>query len=149
MKYWGFLAAKLVVASLVLFGIWLGIYRWYPFPAYYADHPQDAFMHDLPWTTLMLVYNLLCNAVLFFIILDQRYRCRSCGRRLRMPVSSGSHAYVIFGPPRTDYICIYGHGTLKVPELQLTGREKPDWKKNDDNMWKELFSLPGKRTDDD
>jgi len=149
MKYWSLLAAKLVVGAGVLYAIWLAMYRWYPFPAYYASHPQDAFMHDLPWTTLNFVYNLLCNAALFFIILDQRYRCRTCGRRVRMPVSSGSHANVIFGPPRTDYICVYGHGTLKVPETQLTGRESPNWKKNDDDMWKELFSTTGKRSDDD
>ena len=106
-------------------------------------------MHDLPWTLLNFVYNLLCNAVLISIILDQRYRCRSCGRRLRMPVSSGSHAHVIFGPPRTGYICSYGHGTLKVPELEISGREKPDWKKNGDDMWKELYSASSKRPEDD
>ena len=149
MKYWGFLAAKLAVATGILYAIWLGIYSIYPFPPYYAQNHRQAFMHDLPWTTLMFGFHLICNAVLFFIILDQRYRCRTCGRRLRMPVSTGSHAYVIFGPPRTDYICIYGHGTLKVPELQVSGREKPDWKKNDDNIWKELFSMTGKETDDD
>jgi hypothetical protein len=149
MKYWGWLAAKLAAGGALLFGLWVALHTWYPFPAYFAQIHQDPFMHDLPWTTLMFVYNMLCNAVLVLIIIDQRYRCRSCGRRLRMPVSSGSHAHVLFGPPRTDYICIYGHGTLQVSELELTGPEKLDWTPHDDNIWKELYSLTGKVTDED
>jgi hypothetical protein len=148
MKYWGVLAAKLVGGAAFLYGIWLAIYHWY-FPANYAWSRHDPFVHDLPWTTLMFLYNLICNAVLVFIIIDQRYRCRTCGRRLRMPISSGSHAHVLFGPPRTDYICIYGHGTLEVSDLQLTGREKPDWKPHDDNIWKELYAMSKKSSDDD
>jgi hypothetical protein len=85
----------------------------------------------------MFAYFLLAEGILFLIIWDQKLRCRTCGRRLRMPVSKGSHAHVLFGPPRTDYICVYGHGTLKVPELAISGRETPKWKENQD-IWKEL-----------
>jgi hypothetical protein len=146
MKYWGFLVAKLVVAAVVLYAGWFALYNWYPVPPYMNAH--EMFLHDLPWTTLMFVYNLVVQGVLFLIIWDQRYRCRTCARRLRMPVSTGSHAHVLFGPPRTDYICTYGHGTLNVPELHLTGREKPDWKQHED-IWTELFQESSKRGDSD
>jgi hypothetical protein len=89
----------------------------------------------------MFLYNLLCNGVLFLIILDQRYRCRSCGRRLRMPVSTGSYSHMLLsGRPQTEYICLYGHGTLKEPELHISGREPSAWEPNSD-MWKELYDL--------
>jgi hypothetical protein len=148
MRYWGVLGIKLLVAWAFLYAIWSGIYAFYPVPPAFAYNRQEMFLHDLPWTTLMFAYNLLCNGVLVLIVLDQRYRCRTCGRRLRMPVTSGSHAHVILGPPRTDYICIYGHGTLKVPELQISGREKAAWKSNED-MWTELFAHTPDRDSDE
>lgn len=139
MRYWGILAAKLAGGCVFLYAVWEGLHSFYPVPEYYLRTRQSLFLHDLPWTTLMFLYNLLCNGVLFAVVMDQRYRCRTCGRRLRMPVTSGNHAHVIFKPPRTDYICTYGHGTLKVPELNISGREKPDWKANED-IWTELYS---------
>lgn len=147
MKYWGVFAAKLLSAAVLLYALWAAMHRYYPLPAHYALNRQEAFLHDLPWTTLVFVYNLLVQGALFLIILDQRYRCRTCGRRLRMPVNSGSHAHVLFAPPRTDYICTYGHGTLKVPQLNLSGRDKPDWKENED-MWTELTSSAAKEPDE-
>jgi hypothetical protein len=148
MRYWGILVAKLIAGAGILYAIWQALYHLYPFPAYYLTSKQGPFLHDFPWTTLMFVYNLVCNGVLVLIILDQRYRCRSCGRRLRMPVTTGSHSHVLFGPPRTNYICPYGHGTLNVPELQLTGRESANWKANED-MWTELYALSDKKRDED
>ena len=48
--------------------------------------------------------------------------------------------HVLLGAPRTEYICPYGHGTLQVAELQITGHQEPDWHKHDD-MWKELIAI--------
>ncbi len=56
-----------------------------------------------------------------------------------MPVARGSWTHILLGPPRTEYICPYGHGTLKVPELQIGGPHPPDWQAHED-IWKELFS---------
>ena len=140
MKYWGILLAKLVVAAGLLYAIWYGIHAWYAAPARFYHNGQELFLHDLTWTSLMFLYNLLVNGALWLIFWDQKRRCRTCGRRLRMPVSTGSHAHVLLGPPRTDYICPYGHGTLKVPELNLTGREKSDWTAHED-IWTELYSM--------
>jgi hypothetical protein len=144
MRYWGILAAKLIAAGAILYAIWLGLHGWYDAPSAAAPYHRR-FGHDLNWTTLMFFYNLLVNGVLFLIIYDQRYRCRTCGRRLRMPIRTGSHAQVLFKPPKTEYICTWGHGTLRVPELQITGRENPDWQAHDEDIWKELFQPGGKK----
>ncbi|HBY62178.1 MAG TPA: hypothetical protein DEH78_20350 [Solibacterales bacterium] len=72
------------------------------------------------------------------VVLDQKYRCRTCLRRLRMPVMAGSWPNSFLrGAPRTEYICPYGHGTLRVPELQIAGRENSRWRENED-LWTEL-----------
>jgi hypothetical protein len=77
---------------------------------------------------------------LYLILRDQRYRCRVCARRLRMPITAGSWGQMLqFGRPRTEYICPYGHGTLKVSDLQISGLEAADWKAHED-IWTELYS---------
>jgi hypothetical protein len=141
MRYWALLVAKLAVAAAVLYAIWLGLHAWYEPPEELTRWGHSPFPHDLKWTTILFFYNLLCQGVLFLIIYDQRRRCRTCGRRLRMPVSSGRYSQMLlFGRPRTDYICIYGHGTLQVPELHITGKEPEQWQRHED-MWQELYSL--------
>jgi hypothetical protein len=145
MKYWGLLVAKLLVAGAGLYAVWLGLHSSYPSPEHVTRWGHEMFLHDLPWTTIMFLYNLLCNGVLFLIILDQRYRCRTCARRLRMPITTGRYGHtLLFGPPRTEYICLYGHGTLKVPELHITGREMDNWEPHDQDIWKELESASAK-----
>ena len=42
-----------------------------------------------------------------------------------MLVLTDSWTHVLLGAPRTEYICPYGHGTLKVAELQITGHQYP------------------------
>jgi len=141
MKYWGYLAAKLVVAGGVAWAVGWMIGQLLP----QASLPmlgirKDQFAPDLATTFVMLLYFLFCLGLLYAVILDQRYRCRICLRRLRMPVAKGSWTHVLLGPPRTEYICFYGHGTLNVPELKITGQNAPDWQAHDD-IWKELYSL--------
>jgi hypothetical protein len=73
------------------------------------------------------------------IVQDQRYRCRTCLRKLRSPISAGSWPNsLLLGRPRREYICIYGHGTLKVPEEQITGSGTPDWQPHSEDILKEL-----------
>jgi hypothetical protein len=142
MRYWGILAGKLLAAGAILYAVWAGMHALYTPPEHVTRWGHSPFLHDLQWTTIMFVYNLLVQGVLFLIILDQRYRCRACGRRLRMPVSTGSYGQMLlFGRPKTEYICTYGHGTLKVPELHASGREPSAWEPHDDDMWKELYEL--------
>lgn len=133
MKYWSYLAAKLAAGAGVAYAIGWVIHYWYP------PQSSDPFAHDLTYTFAMLGYFLFCLGMLSLIVRDQRFRCRTCLRRLRMPIARGSWTHVLLGPPRTEYICPYGHGTLNVSELQIGGPHPPDWQAHED-IWKELFS---------
>ena len=140
MRYWSFLAGKLLLAAVSLYWIWRGIALLLPSPKpfLYLNQP---FGHDLAWTLAACLYFVLACGIVYVCILDQRYRCRVCLRRLRMPVETGSWGQMLlFGRPRIEYICPFGHGTLKVPEVQISGMEQSDWKAHSD-MWTELDSL--------
>ena len=141
MRYWAYLVAKLVAAAGILRGV-RRLLAWVMPPPETFMHQRfrDPFVTDLGYTFIMLAFGLFAAGLLWLIILDQRYRCRTCLRRLRMPVHTGSWTHVLLGGPKTEYICLYGHGTLKVDELQLTGHHNPDWEPHDD-IWKELYSL--------
>jgi hypothetical protein len=139
MKYWAYLVAKLGLAGVFLYGL-----RWTlayllpaPAPLFNVISP---FGHDLLYTLIMFVYSLVAMGVVWLTIWDQRYRCRTCLRRLRMPILTGDWTHILLGRPRTEYICPFGHGTLKVEEVQITGHQPPDWQPHED-MWKELVSL--------
>jgi hypothetical protein len=142
MKYWGYLVAKLAVAGLLAAAILRGIQMSFPQRAnFFFSHPEP-FAHDLGYTTVTWLFFLLCTGMVYLIIWDQRYRCRTCLRRLRMPMHAGSWPnMLLFGQPRTEYICLYGHGTLMVSEVQITGSTSPDWQPHDEDIWKELESI--------
>jgi hypothetical protein len=100
---------------------------------------KGRFGHDLAWTFAVLGFALICAGVLYAIVWDQRRRCRTCLRRLIMPVEKGSWTnLLLIGPPRIEYICPYGHGTLEVPEVQITGQENQNWTPQEDDIWKAL-----------
>ena len=141
MKYWGFLLAKLLGAALLIWAAWLAIALCFPHRIYFKQYELSPFTHDLGYTVAMMAYFSFCTGLLYLVIWDQRYRCRTCLRRLRMPLTAGSWPnMLLIGQPRTEYICIYGHGTLKVPEVQITGSGSSDWEPHED-MWTELESI--------
>jgi hypothetical protein len=141
MKYWGFLLAKLSGAALLIWAAWLAIALCFPHRIYFKQYELAPFTHDLGYTVAMMIFFSFCTGLLYLVIWDQRYRCRTCLRRLRMPLTAGSWPnMLLIGQPRTEYICIYGHGTLKVPEVQITGAGSSDWEPHED-MWTELESI--------
>ena len=142
MKYWAYFAAKLAALGLILSAVRVLIAMCFPPRTTFWNHQQDPFAHDLTYTTVMMGFFLLMTGLIYLVIWDQRYRCRTCLRRLRMPLFAGSwpNSFLI-GQPRREYICTYGHGTLQVPELDLTGPKNSAWQSNGDNIWKELESL--------
>jgi hypothetical protein len=140
MKYWGYLAAKFAAAAGLLYPLAYLIRRAFPVLKPFDQGGPWPASRDFALTFLMMSLALLGAGLVWVIIWDQRYRCRTCLRRLRMPVLKGSWTHVLLGAPRTEYICPYGHGTMTVDELQLTGPPGRDWQPHDD-MWKELFSL--------
>jgi hypothetical protein len=139
MKYWAYLVAKLAVAGVFLYGLRRTFVYLLP-PPNPVFSVTEPFGFDLGYTLIMLVYSLMAVGIVWVVIWDQRYRCRTCLRRLRMPILTGDWTHILLGRPRTEYICPFGHGTLKVDEVQITGHQAPDWQPHED-MWKELVSL--------
>jgi H+/Cl- antiporter ClcA len=144
MKYWLYLLAKLAVVASVALGLQALLVHFYPAPAKPLPKFGPAltpFLHDMAYTFLSFFIGLISVGLLYLAVWDQRRRCRSCLRRLIMPVATGSWGHIVlFGQPRTEWICPYGHGTLSIAELQITGREPADWQPHNDNIWKELES---------
>jgi hypothetical protein len=139
-RYWGFLLVKLLGAALgSAAAIWFLNLFWLPAtPLFHLNQYQ--FCWNLTYTTLVGVWFLFSYGLFYLAIWDQRYRCRTCLRRLRMPVETGSWGYMLqLGRPRIEYICAYGHGTLNIEELQFPGKVPPEWTENGD-MWAELFA---------
>ena len=139
-RYWGFLALKLILSCAIAAVFLCEInYSWtprYPIP----EINWYLFYRDLRYTLLIGILFLGLLGLLYLSVLDQRYRCRVCLRRLRMPVEKGSWSRMfMLGRPEVEYICIYGHGKLNVPELQISGIENPEWKEQGD-IWSELFA---------
>lgn len=137
MRYWGLFLAKLGMAAAFLGFIWWAMTALLPAPHLFRNQFLG---YDLPWTLAAGLFFLIACGVVYACILDQRYRCRVCARRLRMPILTGSWGQMLLlGRPHVEYICPYGHGTLKISELQISGHDSPDWTKNGD-MWDELVS---------
>jgi len=143
-KYWAYLGVKFAAVVGIMFGCLKALAFFYPAPPEQLPGFGPApplFLHDLLYT--FLTFGIwLAGAGLFSVaIRDQSRRCRTCLRTLIMPVHSGSWGnMVIFGRPRTEWICPYGHGTLSIEQLQITGKQLPDWQPHDDDIWKELES---------
>ncbi|MBV9085314.1 MAG: hypothetical protein JOZ62_21780 [Acidobacteriaceae bacterium] len=161
MKYWAYLIGKLAVVACVVYGLqFAATHRFPPPPAeWFGKTPTDTvarlpvlatmlygkvpkrFQFDMAYTFAVLGVWLVGAGLIYVAILDQRRRCRTCLRRLIMPVAMGSWGNMLtIGRPKTAWICPFGHGTLTIDELQITGKETPDWEPHDDNIWKELES---------
>ncbi len=145
MKFWAWFVAKLVVAGGLMFGLWRLLVAILPAPEPFMSY-QVSRWQDFRWTMVMFALWLIGAGLLALIVIDQKYRCRTCLRRLRMPVSAGSWPNsFLHSEPRTEYICTFGHGTLRVAELQITGLQLPRWRPNDD-IWTELRELEQSRS---
>jgi hypothetical protein len=140
MRYWGVLAGKIAAAGVTVPLLWWGIVKMLPKPI-----SNTPFGQDLPYTLGLLGLWLICCGMAYAIYVDQRFRCRVCGRRLRVPIETGSWSRQLeLGRPRLEYICVFGHGTLRVPEVVFASNDPDDWKQHED-MWKELFPVENSR----
>ena len=142
MKYWGWLVAKAFGIAGFAWGTHWLIRELFRVPV--ETLPKNlAEVDGSFFATILWAHAIagLCWAALA----DQRYRCRTCATRLRMPVATGSWGRAtLFGRPKMEYICPYGHGTMNIAQLQITGRETPEWDEHGD-MWKELESIGSSR----
>jgi hypothetical protein len=149
MKYWALLAGKLGIAGVASFGVLKGINWYWSEPLWFRNGAGQIarlprFGIDLVFTLTVGAWFLLTVGMLYLCVLDQRYRCRVCLRRLRMPIETGSWGRMLqLGRPRIEYICPYGHGTLKEEELHISGLDNPEWTESRD-MWEELCAAASK-----
>jgi len=138
MRYWAWFAGKLAVAAVVFRSLLAVIAKVFP-PEKGELAPLTKGLNFLLCDLTLMLWFLLLVGAIYLIIWDQRYRCRVCLRRLRMPIETGSWSSLLqFGRPRMEYICPYGHGTLKEDELQISGLANAEWTRNSDDIWAEL-----------
>ncbi len=128
MKWWCLIAAKI---AGILF-LHLVFVHW-------ANQlfPDGRLGRDLNYTFAILAADIFVFVIGYAAWLDQRYRCRVCISRLRMPLNLGdwSHATLI-APPRLEWICSQGHGTLLQEQFQLGGGKPDQWIDNDEDFWR-------------
>lgn len=144
MKYWLYLSAKLAIAVGAVCGLQIALVRFYPAPPPSPPHwgpPPPLFLNDMAYTFITLAIWMLGVGLANLALWDQRRRCRTCLKKLIMPLKTGSWGNIVMlGRPTTEMICPFGHGTLYIEDLQIAGRKYPDWRPHDDNIWKELES---------
>jgi hypothetical protein len=144
LRYWGFLLLKLAAAAVgAACSLWFLNLFFRPYTPFLQFVNYDKFLSgyfDLAYTTLLGVWFLFAYGLFYLAIWDQRYRCRTCLRRLRMPIETGSWGHMLqLGRPQIEYICAYGHGKLNVAEIQISGTVAPEWTEQGD-IWTELFA---------
>ena len=143
MRYWAWFVAKLAVAVGVFGYLAKLIERSFP-PDKDPLAPLNQGMRFLLCDLALMLCFLLFAGSLYLIVRDQRYRCRVCLRRLRMPIATGSWDRLLQGGhPRIEYICTYGHGTLSEDDLRISGASGAEWTRHSDDIWTELCA-PGK-----
>jgi hypothetical protein len=140
MRYGAYFAGKIIAAAAPLYGLLALLATLFPQK---PENATDFWALETGTQTLvgslaLLGWFLVASGVLYLIVRDQRRRCRVCLRRLCMPVETGSWSRMLqFGRPRIEYICPYGHGTLKEEELQISGLQTPEWSGSAD-LWEDL-----------
>ncbi len=128
MKWWILLTGKALFLLLLHLALILGVNR---------VIPDGKLGTHLPYSLAVMGTDVSVFVVGYFLWLDQRYRCRTCLRRLLMPVATGNFSKAtLFAPPKMEWICAFGHGTLREPGAQLGTPAGAEWVRNDDNFWK-------------
>lgn len=137
MRYWSWLVAKLAGIALFTGAIWAVVETVLPPHLEGLLSASPRLGVDLTYTVAVFTLGLLAAGLLALCAWDQRFRCRSCGRRLRMPQAEGVFSSVMLGGvPHTEYICTFGHGTLYVPDVHTTYRPAK-WTRYA-NVWDDL-----------
>jgi len=150
MRYWAYFAGKLAAIAGVSWGLYAMLYRFWPAQQQFVYNYPARFGHDLGFTLALGALFLICSGMVYAAVWDQRYRCRTCLRRLRMPIETGSWSRMLqFGRPEIEYICTYGHGRLNVAEVQISGAENPEWTPQTDDIWTELAGAGNPNRKDD
>lgn len=128
MKWWGLIVAK----AVVLIALHLLLVEWAHFL-----FPGDRLGRDLNYTFFLLGVDIFVFVLGYAAWFDQKYRCRVCLARLRMPLTQGDWAHAtLIAPPQLEWICPRGHGALRQEEFQLGGGKPDRWTPNDSDFWR-------------
>jgi hypothetical protein len=128
MRWWLLLVAKLALLLALHLGLILFINRFFP---------QDRMGKDLDYTFWLLAAGMFVFLAGYAAWIDQRYRCRSCCSRLRMPLAEGNWSRaVLFAPPKLEWICPHGHGAMRQEEFKIGGGKPDVWTENEKDFWK-------------
>ena len=84
------------------------------------------------------VFLPLAIATLSWSVRDQQKRCRTCLRRLELPVEIGRAGSVLLNWAGTEMVCSQGHGVLYLPESPANALERDRWNTLDES-WSSLF----------
>jgi len=80
----------------------------------------------------------LAVAALSWSVRDQQKRCRTCLRRLELPVEIGRTGSVLLNWAGTEMVCSQGHGVLYLPDSPANLLERDRWNSLDES-WSSLF----------
>jgi hypothetical protein len=80
----------------------------------------------------------LAIAALSWSVRDQQNRCRTCLRRLELPVEIGRTGSVLLNWAGTEMVCSQGHGVLYLPDSPANSLDRDRWN-NLDESWSSLF----------
>jgi hypothetical protein len=86
------------------------------------------------------LYLPLAIVALSWSVNDQRSRCRTCMRRLELPVEIGHTGSILLNWAGTELVCPDGHGVLYLPNSPENALDEDRWSKLDES-WKSLFRI--------
>ncbi len=84
------------------------------------------------------LYLPLAIVALSWSVSDQRSRCRTCLRRLELPVEIGRTGSVLLNWAGTELVCPDGHGILYLPDSPENALDQDRWNQLDES-WTSLF----------
>ncbi len=137
-KYWALLLGKILVVGNLAWGLGWLVGRLMPAPSHLLAN-WSRLGTDWPYTLGMALGGLAIYLLLRLALWDQKFRCRVCIRRLRLPQAEGIYSSVLLGgAPYCEYVCTWGHGKLYVPELHLASSGKAIWT-GYESLWDNLL----------
>ncbi len=112
-RFWAFFAVKTAVAVALV--AWAGIEARFGITLT-TTGARDPLVLMLATWPLLLAF----GGALLWSWLDQRLRCRSCNRRLDLPVHMGVIGASLFDPTGIESVCPAGHGALYEPDTEMS-----------------------------
>jgi len=122
---------SVLVLGLVALIAWLSVHwtaNWIAGSAYLLSDEYSIWLF-LPMAIVALSWS----------IRDQQRRCRTCLRRLELPVEIGRTGSVLLNWAGTEMVCPRGHGILYLPESPANSLDQGRWSTLDES-WQSLFT---------